>query len=59
MFDTLSFASYLTSAPLNWAAHSGGIHPAMPQAQEMPGTHGTAMTTQGRAWRPNYVVDEH
>ena len=28
--QVLSFQSYLFGTPKNWAAHSGGIHPAMP-----------------------------
>merc|ERR1719183_1578693 len=56
MFDVLSFASYLQGPPKNWAAHSGGIHPAMPQAMMIPGTHGTSLEsadgkTQKLAWK--------
>jgi hypothetical protein len=43
MFECMSFASYLHGPPKQWASHSGGIHPAMPQALEIPGTHGTAL----------------
>jgi hypothetical protein len=35
--------------------HSGGIHPAMPQALEIPGTHGTSLQS-GREQKLSWTV---